>query len=195
MPSYRKRPRHCLLPPLAGGGNQSNDNSIDWGRGRISISRQLRANASHAEQKLWQALRRKQINGLRFRRQFPFGPYFADFVCLPARLVIEVDGGQHGEAKQVAHDARRTTWFQRNGFRVLRFWADQVMADLPSVLNGIEIALREPLPRRDGPDASISSPPPARGGGNRSFSLDQTPQFDALVSSGVSFLQSESCVL
>jgi len=140
---------------------------MDWGRGKTAISRQLRATASDAEQKLWQALRRKQVNSLRFRRQFPLGPYFADFVCLPARLVIEVDGGQHGEARQVAHDARRTAWLERHDFRVLRFWADQVMTDLPSILDGIEIALRQPLPRRDGRDTSIPSPPPARGGGRK----------------------------
>jgi very-short-patch-repair endonuclease len=137
------------------------------GTGKTSASRQLRANASDAEERLWQALRRKQINGLRFRRQFPLGPYFADFVCLPARLVIEVDGGQHGEAGQMAHDMRRTAWLERNGFRVLRFWADQVMTDLPAILDGIEIALRQPLPRRDGRATPIPSPPPARGGGKK----------------------------
>jgi very-short-patch-repair endonuclease len=168
MPSYRKRPHHSLPPPHAGGGNQSNDkHSIDWGRGKIASSRQLRANASDAEQRLWQALRRKQINGLRFRRQFPLGPYFVDFVCLPVRLVIEVDGGQHGEAEQAMHDARRKAWLERNDFRVLRFWADQVMTDLPSILDGIEIAMRQPLPRRDGRVTAIPSPPPAGGGGKK----------------------------
>ena len=156
MPSHRKRPRQILPPPPAGGGNPSL--AMDWGRGKTSISRQLRAQASDAEGKLWHALRRKQINGLRFRRQFALGPYFADFVCLPARLVIEVDGGQHGEAEQAARDARRTAWLERNGFRVLRFWADQVMTNLPSILDGIEIALRQPLPRRDGRDTPIPSP-------------------------------------
>ena len=171
MASYRKRPRRSSPPPHAGGGNQSNDkHSIDWGRDRTITSRQLRVNASDAERKLWQALRRKQISGSRFRRQFPLGPYFADFVCLPARLVIEVDGGQHGEAGQIARDERRTIWLKRNGFRVLRFWADQVMTDLPSILNGIEIALCQPLPRRDGHNMSIPSPPPAGGGGNRDLS-------------------------
>jgi very-short-patch-repair endonuclease len=137
------------------------------GRGETAISRQFRANGSDAERKLWHALRRKQINGLRFRRQFPLGPYFADFVCLPVRLVIEVDGSQHGEAEQAAHDARRTAWLERHGFRVLRFWADQVMTDLPSILDGIEIALRQPLPRKDGRDTPIPSPPPTRAGGKK----------------------------
>ncbi|HKX36038.1 MAG TPA: DUF559 domain-containing protein [Rhizorhapis sp.] len=82
--------------------------SIAWGRGKTSVSRQLRANASEAEQKLWRLLKQKQLNGLRFRRQFPLGPFFADFVCLPARLVVEVDGSQHGDVSQAAHDLRRT---------------------------------------------------------------------------------------
>src|SRR4051794_34921571 len=112
MPSYRKRPRKSIPPPLAGGGEQSHQ-AIVRGRGTLR-ARQLRANASEAEQKLWYFLRNKQINGLRFRRQYPLGPYFADFVCLPARLVIEVDGSQHGEAGQAAHDLRRTAWLNRN---------------------------------------------------------------------------------
>lgn len=119
----------------------------------------MRSSSSEAEFELWHVLRRKQVNGLRFRRQFPLGPYFADFVCLPARLVVEVDGSQHGDARQVAHDLCRTAWLNRNNFRVERFWASEVMANLGTVLDGIEAALREPLPRRFAP------PPPAGGGG------------------------------
>jgi very-short-patch-repair endonuclease len=106
----------------------------------------LRATASDAEARLWDSLRRKQVNGLRFRRQFPLGPYFGDFVCLPARLVIEVDGSQHGEAAQMMRDARRTAWLQKSGFHVIRFSAGQVMNGINAVLDGIEAALRSPLP-------------------------------------------------
>jgi very-short-patch-repair endonuclease len=123
----------------------------------------LRATASDAEQKLWQVLRRKQVNGLRFRRQFPLGPYFADFVCLPARLVVEVDGSQHGESEQAAHDARRTAWLVRNDFRVIRFSAGDVMADIETMLNGIELALGSPLPQHH--RCAMVLPPPARGEG------------------------------
>jgi very-short-patch-repair endonuclease len=114
---------------------------------------------------LWRLLRQKQLNGLRFRRQFPLGPYFADFVCLPARLVIEVDGSQHGEALQAALDMRRTVWLSRNNFRVIRFWASEVMTNTDAVMNGIEVALREPLPQKITRDAHDLLPPPARGGG------------------------------
>jgi very-short-patch-repair endonuclease len=163
MPTYRKRPRKNIPPPLAGGGEQSHQ-AIVRGRGTLR-ARQLRANASDAEQKLWRLLRQKQLNGLRFRRQFPLGPYFADFVCLPARLVIEVDGNQHGEVTQVAHDMRRTVWLSRNNFRVIRFWASEVMSNTDAVVDGIEAALREPLPQRIMPEAHDPLPPPARGGG------------------------------
>jgi very-short-patch-repair endonuclease len=107
----------------------------------------LRANASQAEQKLWHHLRRKQVNGLRFRRQFPVGPYFADFVCLRARLIVEVDGGQHGLPAQQAHDGRRTAWLEANGFRVIRFWADEVMTNITAVMDGIEAAMKGLLPQ------------------------------------------------
>jgi len=108
---------------------------------------------------------RKQLNGLRFRRQFPLGPYFADFVCLPVRLVIEMDGSQHGEASQVAHDIRRTAWLNRNNFRVIRFWASEVMTNTDAVMEGIEAALRLPLPQKTRRDAPGLLPPPAGGGG------------------------------
>lgn len=164
MPSYRKRPRQ-LPPPLAGGGNQSAARqTIDWGRGEIAISRQLRTQASDAEQKLWRHLRQKQIAGLRFRRQFPLGPYFADFVCLPARLVIEIDGSQHGEAGQAARDTRRTAWLNRNEFRVVRFPASEVMSNIRAVMDGIEAALQLPLPQSLALGRE-ALPPPARGGG------------------------------
>ena len=73
-------------------------------------ARALRKNMSDAEWKLWQSLRRGQIEGYRFRRQHPIGPYTADFVCLEKRLIIEVDGGQHAEEMQIEHDAKRTDW-------------------------------------------------------------------------------------
>ena len=163
MPTYRKRPRRNFPPPPAGGGEQSRQ-AIVRGRGALR-ARQLRANASEAEQKLWRLLRQKQLNGLRFRRQFPLGPFFADFVCLPARLVVEVDGSQHGDVSQVAYDLRRTAWLSRNNFRVIRFWASEVMTNADIVMQGIEAALREPLPQRITREARDPLPPPARGGG------------------------------
>ena len=161
MPSHLKRPRRKSPPPLAGGGEAAPKAALR-GRGALR-ARQLRAVPSDAEARLWEFLRRKQVNGLRFRRQMPLGPYFGDFVCLPARLVVEVDGSQHGEAAQIAHDTRRTAWLEENEFRVIRFAAGQVITDVASVLDGIEAALRLPLPQARRGAAAL--PPPARGGG------------------------------
>ena len=118
------------------------------GRGKTTLrSRALRKQSTEAEKLLWQKLRRKQSHGLRFRRQFPLGPYFGDFVCLPARLVIEVDGGQHAEAAQAEHDARRSDWLRAENFRVLRFWNPDIFENMDGVLDMIDAAIREtPLP-------------------------------------------------
>jgi very-short-patch-repair endonuclease len=93
------------------------------------------------ELRLWTRLRAEQIDGYRFRRQVPIGPYVVDFACLKARLVIEVDGGQHAQAK--AQDDRRTAWLASQGFRVLRFWDNDVLLQTDGVLEAILGALRE----------------------------------------------------
>ena len=102
-------------------------------------ARDLRANMTDAERKLWSVLRRKQIDGHRFRRQVPIGRYIADFVCLVARLIIEVDGGQHGS--DIERDARRTAWLESQHFRVLRFWNNDVLSNIDGVLQTVEAAL------------------------------------------------------
>ena len=118
------------------------------GRGKATLrSRALRKQSTEAEKKLWRHLRRKQFYGLRFRRQYPLGPYFGDFVCLPARLVIEVDGATHTGDKQAEHDRRRTEWLHSQNFRVLRFWNVHVFENIEDVLDRIDAAMREhPLP-------------------------------------------------
>lgn len=83
-------------------------------------------------------LRRRQVDGFRFRRQRPIGPYIVDFVCLSARLVIEVDGGQH--ADDVAWDTARTRWLESQGYRVIRFWNNEVLGNPDGVY---EVILRE----------------------------------------------------
>jgi very-short-patch-repair endonuclease len=105
--------------------------------------------------RLWSKLRRKQIDGHRFRRQVPIGPYIADFVCLERRLVIEVDGGQHSES--IADDARMA-WLEGQGFCVLRFWNNDVLGNTEGVLTVIaqHLAAEAPPPR----------PSPARGEGD-----------------------------
>ena len=88
------------------------------------IARKLRSNLTDAEKLLWKHLRLRQLHGYKFRRQFPLGSYVVDFICLEARLVIEVDGGQHVERS--VQDERRTEWLRQQGFTVLRFWNNQV---------------------------------------------------------------------
>ena len=79
----------------------------------------LRQQETAPERLLWHQLRRKRIGGLRFRRQYRFGTYVVDFVCLPARLVIELDGPGHDQT--VGHDERRSRWLESQAFRVMRF--------------------------------------------------------------------------
>ena len=98
-------------------------------------SRDLRKNLTDVEQKLWQKLRSKQINGHKFRRQFILGNYIVDFICLDKRLIIEVDGGQHMD--NVSYDSQRDEWLKSQNFKVLRFWNNQVLNETDSVLEVI----------------------------------------------------------
>ena len=94
-------------------------------------SRELRSNSTDAERLLWLQLRRRQLAGFRFRRQHPIGDFIADFVCLERRLVVEVDGGQHQTNE--AYDTRRSEQMGKSGFKVVRFWNNQVFQELEAV--------------------------------------------------------------
>jgi very-short-patch-repair endonuclease len=98
---------------------------------RTGHSRRLRRDSTDAERVLWAALRARQLDGLKFVRQEPIGPYFADFVCRDARLVIELDGGQHADS---AYDERRDAVMNDAGYRVLRLWNNEVMGNLEGAL-------------------------------------------------------------
>jgi very-short-patch-repair endonuclease len=99
--------------------------------GTISRARELRKNATEAEKRMWRALR-ENFPGAKFRRQVPIGPYFADFFSFAAKLVIEVDGEQHGEAQD--YDARRTAFLESQGLRVIRFWNNDVLSNMEGVV-------------------------------------------------------------
>ena len=92
----------------------------------------MRSNATDAEDVLWEELRGRRLEGLKFRRQVPLGPFIVDFLCLEHRLVIEVDGSQHGDAR-LAYDVGRTRWLEGEGFTVVRFWNDDVLRDIHNV--------------------------------------------------------------
>jgi very-short-patch-repair endonuclease len=102
-------------------------------------ARRLRRMMTDAETILWCRLRRRQVAGAYFRRQVPFRQYVLDFVCFEAKLVIEVDGGQH--AVQTAHDRNRTAVLEQEGFTVLRFWNHDVLQNLEGVLQLIHLHL------------------------------------------------------
>ena len=100
-------------------------------------ARKLRRNCTDAERKLWRHIRRRQLNGLKFRRQQPLGDYIVDFVCFEARLIIELDGGHHSEEKNKSKDMEREKNIQEMGYRVLRFWNNEVMNNISGVLEAI----------------------------------------------------------
>ena len=100
-----------------------------------SRARLLRRNPTDAERALWKHLRFRQINGCKIRRQQPIGHYIVDFVCLEKRLVIELDGGHHSQ--QVEYDLARSTWLEEQGFKVLRFWNNQVLNEIEAVKSAI----------------------------------------------------------
>ena len=97
-----------------------------------SVARKLRGNSTDAERLLWSRIRSRQL-GAKFVRQFPIGPYIADFACRSARLVIELDGGQHREEI----DASRTATIEAYGYRVIRFWNNEVIENLEGVVAAI----------------------------------------------------------
>ncbi|HEX4635977.1 MAG TPA: endonuclease domain-containing protein [Rhizomicrobium sp.] len=110
------------------------------------LAKLLRANATDAERILWSILRGKQLADLRFRRQQPIGPYIADFFCPSAKLIVELDGSQHGADKIAAYDEERTRFLESKGYRVIRFWNIEVMKDRDSVAEAIFRAGSEPDP-------------------------------------------------
>ena len=118
-------------------------------------ARKLRRASTDAERRLWYALRNRQISGHKFRRQHPIGPYIVDFVCPAKKLVVELDGSQH--LRSVDYDNKRTAEIAREGFRVIRFWNNEVLSNLDGVLRAIEANLMSgsnaphpgPLPGRE----------------------------------------------
>ncbi len=104
------------------------------------FARDMRREPTEAEKRLWEELRDRRLMRLKFRRQVPLGPFIADFVCMEARLVVEVDGSQHGDS---VRDQRRDAELAARGFRVLRFWNDDVLRDLTVVCDTIVAAARE----------------------------------------------------
>ena len=108
---------------------------------KVSKARELRRDGSRAERICWDLIRDRRLNGVKFRRQHRIGPYFADFACISNKIVIEIDGDHH--AFQVEADARRTAMMESEGWRVLRFWANEVVQNPEGIWSAIEIALND----------------------------------------------------
>jgi very-short-patch-repair endonuclease len=100
-------------------------------------ARKLRRTTTDPEKRLWQKLRRLNLEGSHFRRQVPIGPYIADFACMAARLLIELDGSQHGETKTKIRDDARTRWLEKQGYRVVRVWNNEISNNLNGVMERI----------------------------------------------------------
>jgi very-short-patch-repair endonuclease len=124
-------------------------------REKITFARQLRKNSTDAERLIWSYLRSRSLEGIKFRRQQPFGPYIVDFISTEKKLVIELDGGQHSENRTLDED--RDQFIESEGYRIIRFWNNEALQNTEGVLERIrqEILKSAPSPR--------PSPPEGRG--------------------------------
>jgi very-short-patch-repair endonuclease len=125
---------------------------VEFRRRPTLIAQKLRNTATDAERLLWRHLSRRQLGGYKFSRQMPVGPYICDFMCRQARLAIEVDGGQHDAREPI--DQARTKYLASEGFRVLRFWNNEVLETMEGVLirilQALDSAHPQPLPQARG---------------------------------------------
>ena len=101
----------------------------------IEFSRELRKNSTIAEQRLWQYLRDRRFRSIKFRRQYVIKPYIVDFVCAEYKLIIEIDGSQHLENQD--YDNNRTIYFESLGYKVIRFWNNEILQNMKNVLEAI----------------------------------------------------------
>jgi very-short-patch-repair endonuclease len=113
----------------------------------IPLAKSLRRRTTDTEQVLWRHLKAKRFGGLKFRRQQPIGKYIVDFVCFEKKIIVELDGGQHALQSETQNDNRRDHWFEAQGYKVLRFWDNEVLVNTPAVLEVIwENCLDHTLP-------------------------------------------------
>ena len=152
------------FPPPQGGGTAAQRQGEGLSRrGKtpdrlLAYAKTMRKEPTEAEDRLWSSLRASRLGGWKFRHQVAFSAdYIADFVCPTGKLIVEVDGSQHGE--QVDYDASRTRFFETQGYRVLRFWNNDVLARTNAVLDAILAALTTPLPGA----SRLSLPPEGEG--------------------------------
>ncbi|MGH8053425.1 MAG: endonuclease domain-containing protein [Stenotrophomonas sp.] len=124
---------------------------------QLKFAKQLRSNMTDAEHLLWRHLRARRLLGQKFRRQQPIGPYVVDFVHFGVRLIVEADGGQHNES---VHDFKRDAWLESQGFKILRFWNNEILGNGDAVLEVILATV----------SALSPNPSPVKGEGSKSRS-------------------------
>jgi very-short-patch-repair endonuclease len=108
---------------------------------QAGFARNLRQRHTDAEEALWTKLRNRELEGVKFRRQQPIGPYIVDFVSFERKLIVEIDGGQHNEGREKERDEKRTTKLKERGYRIVRFWNNEVLTNLEGVLERIRETL------------------------------------------------------
>ena len=123
------------------------------------LARVLRKRMTDAERLLWRHLRNRELGGWKFRRQYPVGPFIVDFICVEKNVVIEVDGGQHAENEEL--DRQRSAYLNKMGYRVLRFWNNQVLQETEAVLTAIFAILAND--KQNSPSPQPSPPSGERG--------------------------------
>jgi very-short-patch-repair endonuclease len=128
-------------PPEGEGRPQAGERG--YSRKTLTQAKSLRHNMTEAETKLWHHLRAKRLNGYKFRKQQPIGPYIADFLCAEQKIIIEADGSHHADN---AHDQQRDSWLMDRGYRVLRFWNNDILLNIDQVKEAIYAALIDPSP-------------------------------------------------
>ncbi|MHA1540831.1 MAG: endonuclease domain-containing protein [Alphaproteobacteria bacterium] len=114
----------------------------------LKNAQELRKKLTEAEELIWSFLRKKQLLNYKFRRQIPIRNYIVDFVCFEKKLIVELDGGQHCEEKNKNYDKRRAEVLEKSGFKVLRFWNNEIFDNLKGVLETIYLELKsDPAPK------------------------------------------------
>ena len=152
----------CVPLPSAGEGQPERSGGRERGRQDLLRARAkaMRRAPTDAEHRLWQILRAKRLSGYKFKRQLPIDRYIVDFACLRHRLIVEADGAQHSDS---ASDDRRDAHLEAQGFRILRFWNNDIFNNeegvLTSILNAFEQPLSPtPLPQRgEGPSGACNA--------------------------------------
>jgi very-short-patch-repair endonuclease len=122
----------------------------------LNLAKNFRQRQTDAENLLWNQLRDRKLNGVKFRRQHCIGKYIVDFACLKKKLIIEIDGGRHNDSAKKADDEQRTAWLEAEGYNVLRYWNNDVQENIEGVIENISEYLLlkkhphpDPLPSRE----------------------------------------------